>query len=156
MEKAYFAAGCFWGVEDTFMKTEGVIKTAVGYMNGFDPQPNYRSVCGGNTGHAEAVELEFDENVIDYQQLLQLFFNIHNPTTKNRQGPDIGSQYRSGIFTVNEMQLAASKKMVQQLTNEKVFDNEIVTIIEPAQEFFIAETYHQQYFKKNGGGSCKF
>jgi peptide-methionine (S)-S-oxide reductase len=156
MEKAYFAAGCFWGVEDIFMKTEGVIKTAVGYMNGLEANPNYKSVCAGNTGHAEAVELEFDEHLIDYQQLLKIFFDLHNPTTKNQQGPDIGSQYRSGIFTVNEKQLEISKQYIQRLKEEKIFEKPIVTIVEPAQEFFLAENYHQQYFKKKNGGSCKF
>jgi peptide-methionine (S)-S-oxide reductase len=155
METAYFAAGCFWGVEDTFMNAEGVTATAVGYMNGFEPNPNYRLVCGGNTGHAEAVELHFDPKVISYPELLNIFFEIHNPTTKNQQGPDIGSQYRSAIFTVNENQQELSTELVKKLESENRYKNPIVTIIEPAQEFFKAESYHQQYFQKNGGGSCK-
>ena len=154
MEKAYFAAGCFWGVEDLFMKTEGVLKTAVGYMGGFDENPTYRKVCAGNSGHTETVELEFDPNKISYQELLEIFFSIHNPTTKNRQGPDIGSQYRSEIFTTTELQEKLANQCIEKLTLENKFNDPIVTIIETAKIFYRAEDYHQQYFLKNGGGAC--
>ncbi len=155
MEIAYFAAGCFWGVEDTFIKTEGVSATEVGYMNGSEPDPNYRTVCGGNTGHAEAVKVIFNSEVINYKSLVILFFEIHNPTTMNQQGPDIGSQYRSGIFTISNEQFSTSNNIMNQLEAENRFTAPIVTIIEPAKEFYRAETYHQQYLKKNGGGTCK-
>lgn len=155
MEKAYFAAGCFWGVEDTFMKTEGVSETSVGYMGGFDPSPTYKKVCAGNSGHAETVEVIFDSTIISFTELLGIFFSCHNPTTLNRQGPDIGSQYRSAVFTLDQKQFDETKNYIEKLTQEKAFSNPIVTQVEMAKEYFLAEGYHQQYFLKNGGGSCK-
>ncbi len=155
---ATFAAGCFWGVEDTFRKTEGVIDTRVGYLGGFmtDPEPTYESVCSGRTGHAEAVEVRFDLARVSYNQLLALFFSLHDPTTLNRQGPDIGSQYRSAIFTHNDEQLSQATQMVEELTKNARFTNPIVTKIEPAPTFFAAEDYHQQYVEKKGGHCSLF
>jgi peptide-methionine (S)-S-oxide reductase len=155
MEIAYFAAGCFWGVEGIFMKLDGVISTSVGYMNGTEANPNYKSVCAGNSGHAEVVKLEFKSNIISYSELLNVFFDLHNPTTINRQGPDIGSQYRSAIFTLDKPQLEQAQEYIDKLTAEKKFSNPIITILEPAKEFYRAEEYHQRYFQKNGGGACK-
>ncbi len=149
---ATFAAGCFWGVEDTFRKTKGVIDTRVGYIGGFmtDPPPTYESVCSGRTGHAEAVEVTFDPVQVSYNELLSLFFSLHDPTTLNRQGPDVGSQYRSAIFSHNEAQMAQATQIVADLEAKKLFSNPIVTKIEPAPTFFAAEDYHQQYVEKKG------
>lgn len=155
MQKAIFAAGCFWGVEETFRKIPGVIKTRVGYIGGDKANPTYREVCTGSTGHAEAVEIEFDLNKTSYQQLLDIFWNCHNPTQQNRQGPDVGSQYRSAIFylTPEQEKLAyTSKQTLQQLGK---FNSLIVTEINPATPFYQAEDYHQSYFAKQGGRSCK-
>ena len=151
LEKATFAAGCFWGVEQTFHQTPGVTKTTVGYTGGTMHNPTYHDVCTGKTGHAEAVEVIFDPAIITYQQLLEVFFDCHNPTTLNRQGPDIGSQYRSAIFyhSAEQQQLAQTAK--QEL--QKTLPN-IVTEIVPATTFYPAEEYHQLYFKKHGGGHC--
>ncbi len=153
-EIATFAAGCFWGVEATFRKVKGVKYTQVGYTGGDYENPGYRDVCGGKTGHAEAVEVIFDPEEVSYEKLLELFWAMHDPTTLNRQGPDIGSQYRSAIFYHNEEQknAALASKINQQKSGE--FKSGIVTEIVPAGTFYRAEEYHQQYFEKTGRGAC--
>ena len=150
MEKATFAAGCFWGVEHTFRQIDGVSKTQVGYIGGSSDHPTYEQVCSGQTGHAEAVEIEFDPEKVTYIKLLGIFWGLHDPTTKDRQGPDVGSQYRSAIFFHNagqETQSAASKKALGESGR---FRDPIVTEIVPATTFWSAEDYHQQYFEKMG------
>jgi len=153
LETATFAAGCFWGVEDTFMKKKGVKATSVGYTGGNFSNPTYEDVCTDKTGHAEAIQLRFNPREVSYEELLDLFWSIHDPTTKNRQGPDIGSQYRSTIFYHTAEQENIAKKSKQDLDDSK-FQNKIVTEIVPATTFYPAENYHQKYYKKNGGGSC--
>ncbi len=153
LETATFAAGCFWGVEDTFMKKKGVKATSVGYTGGNFSNPTYEDVCTDKTGHAEAIQLRFDPREVSYEELLDLFWSIHDPTTKNRQGPDIGSQYRSTIFYHTAEQENIAKKSKQDLDDSK-FQNKIVTEIVPATTFYPAEKYHQKYYQKNGGGSC--
>jgi len=153
LETATFAAGCFWGVEDTFMKKKGVKATSVGYTGGNFSNPTYEDVCTDKTGHAEAIQLRFDPREVSYEELLDLFWSIHDPTTKNRQGPDIGSQYRSTIFYHTAEQENIAKKSKQDLDDSK-FQNKIVTEIVPAKTFYPAENYHQKYYQKNGGGSC--
>lgn len=153
-ETAYFAAGCFWGVEEAFRTVPGVISTAVGFMGGKTPNPSYKEVCGGDTGHAETTEVVFDPEKISYDALLEIFWKIHDPTQVNRQGPDYGTQYRSAIFTTTpeqEMKAVASKENEQKNGGHMA---PIATTIEPAPEFWKAEDYHQQYFLKNGGGVC--
>ncbi|MBN1501444.1 MAG: peptide-methionine (S)-S-oxide reductase MsrA [Spirochaetes bacterium] len=152
-EKAVFAAGCFWGVEEIFSDMEGVISTKVGYTGGNTPDPTYREVCTGLTGHAEAVEIEFDSDVISYENLLKIFWEIHDPTTLNRQGPDTGTQYRSAVFHVNEEQKSSAENMKNRLNEEK-YNFRIVTEITPFGIFYPAEEYHQKYFKKNPGHGC--
>ena len=145
---AYFAAGCFWGVEAIFQDIEGVIETTVGYMNGRTQNPSYRDICNTDTGHAEAVEVVYDTSQVDYALLCRYFWRLHDPTTINRQGPDVGSQYRSGIFyqTEEERGIAQAVKVeAQRHWNEK-----IVTEILPAERFYDAELYHQDYFKNRG------
>lgn len=147
MEKATFAAGCFWQVETEFRKVKWVVNAAVGYSGGNTKNPTYKNVCSGTTGHAESIQVEFDSKKVSYEKLLDVFWNIHNPTQLNRQGLDIGTQYRSGIFYHNEKQKRAaieSKKKAQ-----KKFKNKIVTEIKPVKEFYKAEEYHQQYLEKN-------
>jgi len=153
LETATFAAGCFWGVEDTFMKKKGVKATSVGYTGGNFSNPTYEDVCTDKTGHAEAIQLRFNPREVSYEELLDLFWSIHDPTTKNRQGPDIGSQYRSTIFYHTAEQEYIAKKSKQDLDDSK-FQNKIVTEIVPATTFYPAENYHQKYYQKNGGGSC--
>ncbi len=153
LETATFAAGCFWGVEDTFMKKKGVKATSVGYTGGNFSNPTYEDVCTDKTGHAEAIQLRFDPKEVSYEELLDLFWSIHDPTTKNRQGPDIGSQYRSTIFYHTAEQENIAKKSKRNLDDSK-FKNKIVTEIVPATTFYPAENYHQKYYQKNGGGSC--
>jgi peptide-methionine (S)-S-oxide reductase len=153
-EMASFAAGCFWGVEEAFRCLNGVISTSVGYMGGDYEKPTYEDVCTGQTGHAETVEIVYDPDIISYNELLAVFWNNHDPTTPNRQGPDIGSQYRSVIFYYNEQQknLAMnSKEKVQSRLRQ-----DIVTQIVPATQFYKAEDYHQQYLAKRGRKSCRF
>jgi len=154
MERATFAAGCFWGVEETFRQTKGVSKTAVGYIGGATPAPTYEQVCSGRTGHAEAVEVEFDPSVVSYKQLTELFFATHNPTTLNRQGPDVGEQYRSAVFYHSDEQKAVAEEVKAEVEQSKRFANKIVTQIVPAVEFFPAEEYHQQYLLKRGASHC--
>ncbi|AKP72418.1 Peptide methionine sulfoxide reductase MsrA [Piscirickettsia salmonis] len=153
MEKACFAAGCFWGVEASFRKLVGVIDTRVGYSGGHLANPSYDAVCSGQTGHAEAIEVDYDPAIISYLDLLNHFWQCHNPTTLNRQGPDEGSQYRSVIFYYSSAQhKCAEQSKAQQAVN---FNEVIVTDIMPAGPFYLAEEYHQGYFEKRGeGGAC--
>lgn len=153
-EHATFAAGCFWGVENTFRKLDGVLDTRVGYTGGTTPNPNYRDVCGGNTGHAEAVRVVFDPERISYEDLLETFWSCHNPTQKNRQGPDVGSQYRSAIFSHTPDQEESARASKDVLGSSGRYVDPIATEISPASEFFEAEEYHQRYIEKNGGAAC--
>ena len=148
--KATFAAGCFWHVEEIFSKTDGVTSTAVGYTGGNKDNPTYEDVCSDSTGHAEAVEVDFDPELVSYQELLKIFFENHNPTTINRQGPDIGTQYRSGIFFHDEEQERIALDNIHKLNPlaKEKFGSEIVTKVLPASKFFRAEEYHQKYFQK--------
>jgi len=148
--KATFGAGCFWHVEDMLSKTKGVKSTKVGYIGGQLPNPTYEEVCTDKTGHAEAVEVEYDPDEISYEELLDVFWNNHNPTTLNRQGPDMGIQYRSAIFYHNDEQKEIAEKSKQTLDKSGQFENSIVTEIVPTPTFYKAEEYHQKYFKKHG------
>lgn len=148
--KATFGAGCFWHVEDLFQKTKGVTSTKVGYIGGKLANPTYEEVCTDRTDHAEAVQIEYDPNVITYDELLKVFWNNHDPTSLNRQGPDIGKQYRSAIFFHDEEQKNIAKKSKEELEKSGKFQKQIVTEIVPAPEFYKAEEYHQKYFKKHG------
>ncbi len=154
MEKATFAAGCFWGVEAAFRQVEGVTSTTVGYTGGSSKNPSYGEVCTGRTGHAEAVQVEYDPARISYEGLLDLFWANHDPTTPNRQGPDVGAQYRSAIFFHNPQQEAAAIASKLQLEERGWYKNPIVTEIIPVSEFYRAEEYHQQYLEKKGQASC--
>lgn len=151
-ETATFAAGCFWGVEAVFGQVEGVVFTRVGYTGGKTVSPTYKQVCKGDTGHAEAVELIFDPAVVTYDRLLGLFWEIHDPTSLDRQGPDIGTQYRSAIFYHNEKQLHAALVSKDNLENSGKYNRAVVTQIVPAGPFYPAEEYHQQYFARTGRG----
>ncbi|MBD1399929.1 peptide-methionine (S)-S-oxide reductase MsrA [Pelovirga terrestris] len=148
MNRATFAAGCFWGVEEKFRVLDGVIQTSVGYMGGEVEHPTYQLVCSGETGHAEVVDLEYDPARISYQQLLERFFTLHNPTSLNRQGWDIGSQYRSTIFYYNEEQRRRATKMVAVIDASGRYDDPVVTEVVPASTFWRAEEYHQRYIQK--------
>ncbi|REK18203.1 MAG: peptide-methionine (S)-S-oxide reductase [Planctomycetota bacterium] len=154
MAKATFAAGCFWGVEAAFRQVQGVTNTAVGYTGGNTPDPTYEQVCTDRTGHAEAVEVEFDPEKVPYERLLEVFWQNHDPTQLNRQGPDHGSQYRSAIFTHTPEQQTAAEASKQALDESKKYRQPIVTQIEPASTFYRAEEYHQQYLEKRGQSSC--
>ena len=151
---ATFAAGCFWGVEETFRQTDGVISTRVGYTGGTTQNPSYEMVCTDGTGHAEAVEVTYDPTKISYDALLKIFWDNYNPTTMNRQGPDIGSQYRSAIFYHSEEQKNTAEKSLKELDALGKWKSPIVTQIVPASTFYEAEDYHQQYLAKRGLGSC--
>ena len=153
-EIASFAAGCFWGVEETFRELNGVISTMVGYMGGSTEDPTYGDVCTGTTGHAETVQVTFDPNKISYEKLLETFWNKHDPTTINRQGPDLGKQYRSIIFYHNDEQKKLAILSKEKLETSGKYKNLIVTEIIPAPKFYPAEDYHQQYLEK--GGRCGF
>jgi len=153
-ETATFAAGCFWGVEAIFKQVKGVVETTVGYTGGSTPDPNYRQVCTGITGHAEAVQIRFDPKVVSYEELLSLFWRMHDPTTPDRQGPDVGSQYRSAIFYHSEGQKAAADRSKQEFDRSGVYINPAVTEVVPATTFYPAEEYHQDYFEKQGGRGC--
>ena len=150
-EKATFGAGCFWHVEETFSKVKGVVSTSVGFMGGNFKNPTYKDVCKGDTGHAEVVHLEFDPKIVSYEDLLEVFWNVHDPTTPNRQGPDIGIQYRSVIFYHSDDQEKIAKELKEKLEKNKRFKNKIVTEITKAKEFYKAESYHQRYFEKQKG-----
>jgi len=153
---ATFAAGCFWGIEELFRTQKGVIKTEVGYTGGYTENPTYEDVGGNHTGHAEAVQVTYDPSQISYEKLLGLFWENHDPTTPNQQGPDIGSQYRSVIFYHTPEQEELAKTSKEKLQNNPEYKNrEIVTEIVPAMKFWRAEEYHQQYSLKNGGGTCR-
>ena len=154
MEKATFAAGCFWGVEAEFRQVEGVLSTAVGYMGGSTRNPSYRDVCSGKTGHAEVVQVEYDPSAVAYSRLLSVFWENHNPTTRNRQGPDIGDQYRSAIFFQTPEQETAAFTSKDDLQRSGRYRTSIVTEIVPASEFYLAEEYHQQYLEKQGLAHC--
>ena len=154
LEVATFGAGCFWGVEEAFRRLRGVKQTAVGYVGGTFKNPTYEDVCSGETGHAEAVQIHFDLREVSYEDLLEVFWKSHNPTTLNRQGPDIGEQYRSVIFFHSPEQEIAAKKSKDALEKSHQWKNPIVTAIVPSSTFYRAEEYHQQYLKKRGLGSC--
>ncbi len=152
MEKATFGAGCFWGVEAAFRQVKGVLSTAVGYSGGHFPNPTYKDVCSGRTGHAEVVEVEYDPSQVAYDDLLNVFWDNHDPTTMNRQGPDVGAQYRSAIFFHTPEQEAAARTSKEKAQSR--FKNKIVTEITPASDFNRAEDYHQQYLEKRGLAHC--
>jgi peptide-methionine (S)-S-oxide reductase len=154
MAKATFGAGCFWGVEEEFRKIPGVRDTAVGYSGGTLANPTYEDVCTDGTGHAEVVEVDYDPQRVSYETLLDAFWNGHNPTQLNRQGPDVGTQYRSVIFFHSPEQEATARASKERLEKSGRFPRPIVTQIVPAEPFWRAEEYHQRYFEKRGGGSC--
>lgn len=154
-KKATFGAGCFWGVEAGFRKVEGVVATAVGYAGGSMERPTYKDVCRGDTGHAEVVEVTYDPERVSYDDLLRVFWEAHDPTTLNRQGPDIGDQYRSAIFFHDAEQEAAARRSKADLEGTGRFKRPVVTQIEPASTFYRAEDYHQQYLEKRGLASCR-
>lgn len=149
---AIFAAGCFWGVEHSFDQLDGVLSAESGYSGGHLKNPSYEQVCSGSTGHAEAVKVIFDPEKISYQQLLEHFWKIHDPTTFNRQGPDIGSQYRSAVFTTSSEQQKLAEESKQEA--QRNFNDPIVTEVEPVKEFYRAEEYHQKYFQRRGISHC--
>jgi peptide-methionine (S)-S-oxide reductase len=153
-EKATFGAGCFWGVEEAFRNVKGVLSTSVGYAGGTQENPTYRDVCTDKTGHAEVVQVEFDPSQVTYDQLLDVFWSNHNPTTANRQGPDVGTQYRSVIFYHSPEQQASANTSKEQLGQSGRFNRPIVTQIEPASKFWRAEEYHQRYLQKRGQSHC--
>lgn len=153
MEFATFGAGCFWGVEAIFQKIKGVVKTTVGYMGGNTKNPTYEQVCTDKTGHAEVIQITYDPEQINYEKLLDKFWEIHDPTQLNRQGPDIGTQYKSVIFYHNEMQKRFSERSKNR--QQKNYNKKIVTEITPALEFYPAEEYHQKYYEKHGLTNCK-
>ena len=153
-EKAMFGAGCFWGVEATFRNTKGVIDAAVGYAGGKTENPTYEDVCTDETGHAEVVHVEFDPTQVTYRQLLDVFWSNHDPTTLNRQGPDVGTQYRSVVFYYTPEQKAAAEEARAKLDKGGGFRRPIVTQIEPAPQFYRAEEYHQRYLEKRGLTHC--
>ncbi len=150
MKKATFGAGCFWGVEATFRKLAGVRSAMVGYSGGSFENPTYEDVCSGKTGHAEVVQLEYDPPEVSYEDLLEVFWNCHDPTTVNRQGPDIGTQYRSAIFFHDADQESAAITSKQKLQSSARYPSPIVTEITPAEAFYPAEDYHQRYLEKRG------
>lgn len=155
VETAVFAAGCFWGVEDAFMKVNGVLKTEVGFTGGEKPDPTYADVCAGDTGHAESVKVDFDPFVVSYAQLLDIFWNVHDPTTQDRQGPDVGRQYRSAIFCQDEQQKKLAEWSMRDIQRSGRFRGKtIVTEILMAGKFYPAEEIHQKHFRKTGEGAC--
>ena len=147
-EKATFGAGCFWHIEDEFSKLKGVISTQVGYIGGTTPDPTYKNVCSGQTGHAEAVQIVFNPKIMDYSSLLNFFWEIHDPTQLNRQGPDIGHQYRSVIFTHSKEQEKLAVQSMEKFKKSGKYKNDIVTEIQTAKTFYKAEEYHQKYIQK--------
>ena len=149
-KKATFGAGCFWGVEAVFQELEGVIETSVGFMGGNTKNPTYKDVCYTETNHAEVVDITYDPNVISYTDLLSVFFSLHDPTTLNRQGPDVGSQYRSAIFYHDDNQREIALNALEQIEEKKYFDRAVVTEVTKAGEYYIAEDYHQDYYKARG------
>ncbi len=154
VEIAIFGAGCFWGVEDVFMKIKGVVSTEVGYSGGHTKNPTYKEVCTDKTGHAEVIKIEYDPEVVSYEELLDVFWDMHNPTTLNRQGPDVGTQYRSVIFFTTPKQKELAELSKEYLVKSGKYKKDIVTQISPAVDFYKAEEYHQKYFQKNNIKSC--
>ena len=152
MENAVFAAGCFWGVEAAYQKIEGVTKTEVGYAGGHVDQPTYKQVCTGQTGHAEVVLIEFDPKIVSYEKLLEVFWKLHDPTQLNRQGVDVGTQYRSEIFTTDDIQVTTANENIKKAQSD--FTKPIVTKVSSLTNYFAAEEYHQKYFEKNPGSGC--
>lgn len=149
LKTATFAGGCFWCTEAIFKNLKGVISVTPGYTGGHMPNPTYEQVCSGTTGHAEATQIEFDPGIISFERLLDVFFGTHDPTTPNRQGNDVGEQYRSAIFCHDDEQRATSKRMIKRLEQEKTFDRPIVTEIVPFTNFYSAEDYHRDYYRRN-------
>lgn len=156
MEKIQLAAGCFWGVQQLLDELDGVVETVVGYSMGQTENPDYKSVCTGKTGHAESVLVQYDPEKLSLESLLEYFWRLHNPTTLNRQGADIGHQYRSGIYFYTQHQQEIAEKSKADFNSKKVYDAPAVTEILAAKEFFPAEEYHQKYFKKNPGEGCHY
>ena len=154
--KAMFGAGCFWGVEDAFRQVKGVVDTCVGYSGGWTSNPTYKDICSDMTGHAEVIQVEFDPQQVSYDQLLEVFWRCHDPTQLNRQGPDVGTQYRSVIYYLSPEQEYDACRSKEKLNASGVFRNPIVTEIKPAKTFCPAEEYHQQYLEKRGLSSCHF
>ncbi len=156
-DTATLAGGCFWCLEAVYDQVKGVESVESGYIGGTTPQPTYEQVCGGGTGHAEAVRITFDPAVISYRELLEIFFTIHDPTTMNRQGNDVGTQYRSAIFYHTAAQRQTADEVIAELTKEKVYPNPIVTELQPATQWYEAEAYHQEYFAQNPlQGYCSY
>ena len=153
-KKAVFAAGCFWGVESTFQQMEGVKTTTVGYIGGKVKNPSYELVCTGLTGHAEAVEVEYNPQAVSFETLLDTFFQLHDPTTMNRQGPDVGTQYRSAAYFSNNEEKKIIENKIDALNESGKFSSKVVTEIEAISEFYDAEDYHQDYYKKRGIDGC--
>jgi peptide-methionine (S)-S-oxide reductase len=149
METATFAGGCFWCTEAVFLKLRGVESVVSGYTGGAKPNPTYDEVCSGRTGHAEAIQIKFDPSVISYEQLLQVFFELHDPTTLNSQGPDHGTQYRSAIFFEDEAQKETAERVRDEVNKSGMYRNPVVTEITPASEFYAAEEYHQDFYERN-------
>jgi len=154
LEIATFAAGCFWGVEAVFAQVDGVVSTTVGYTGGDVERPSYEQVCTGLTGHAEAIRIEYDPDVVGYRELLEIFWENHDPTTPNRQGPDVGDQYRSAVFFHSAEQERVAREVRDSLDASGRYDAPIVTEIVPATEFYPAEEYHQDYYRKHGMVGC--
>ncbi|UVE52503.1 peptide-methionine (S)-S-oxide reductase MsrA (plasmid) [Haloferax larsenii] len=148
-ETATFGGGCFWCIEAAFKELDGITDVTSGYAGGDVPNPSYEEVCNGTTGHAEVVRVTFETAVLDYEDLLEVFFTVHDPTTVDRQGPDVGSQYRSAIYTESDEQQRLAEQFVDELESAEAFDDPIVTEIEPLDTFYEAEAYHQDYFEKN-------
>lgn len=149
MESLVVGGGCFWCTEAVFQRVKGVLKVTSGYMGGIFPNPSYREICTGKTGHAEVIQIEYEPAEISLEELLLIFFKTHDPTTLNRQGNDVGTQYRSVIFYANETQRASAQQLIERLEDEQVFDAPIVTELSPAAEFYPAEEYQQDYFNQN-------
>lgn len=152
--QATFAAGCFWGVEEAFRRVPGVVEAESGYTGGATENPSYKDVCSGDTGHAEAVRVEYDPERVSYEELLEKFWEIHDPTQRNRQGPDVGSQYRSAIFTQDEAQAAAARAAIARLHAEGTLPRPVATEVVEAGPFWRAEEYHQRYLEKRGAAHC--
>ncbi|MFD1515745.1 peptide-methionine (S)-S-oxide reductase MsrA [Halomarina rubra] len=154
---ATVGGGCFWCTEAVYKEVEGVLAVTSGYAGGHVEDPTYEAVCSGETGHAEVVQVEYDPSVIDYPELLAIFFTVHDPTTVDRQGPDVGSQYRSAIYYHDEEQRDIAESYIEELDAEDAYDDPIVTEVEPLETFYEAEAYHQDYYEKNpGDGYCQF
>jgi peptide-methionine (S)-S-oxide reductase len=149
LQQATLAGGCFWCLEAVFDELKGVVSVESGYAGGRVPNPSYQAVCTGMTGHAEVVQVTFDPSVISYEDLLRVFFTIHDPTTLNRQGADVGTQYRSAIFTHDDAQRAAAEAVIREISESKLWPNPIVTEVQPLDKFYMAENYHQEYFVHN-------